>query len=251
MIGLWHGLRLGWVIAAFALMCGARDKRWAAIAAIIGSLGLNVCIADDISRSSSVIVPAVLAGIIYLARRPALRPRLALPLLAFGNLLLPAAHIIATPLSQTERYHTTPVRSLPAEREQARHPPEFADPAVYTERGMQAFAAGENEIARGQFELALRFDPEFARARAHRGILLFVGGETKQGLAEIDRALTRDPAMFDVRLQRATFRQQLGDLRGAAADAEEAVRAMPADWPRRREAERFAQALGAQASAGR
>lgn len=231
-LGLWHGLRLGWIPVVLAAVAGARGKHWFALGAVAMSFLANVCIADDLSRSSSVAVPMIVAGIVCWSRRPMLHPRWSLALLGAANLLLPAAHIIATPLSQTECYHTTAIRSLPAEREQARHPPAFADPAVYNERGLQALAAGENAIARAQFELALRFDPECARARANLGIVLCASGHPKEALAEIDRALARDPALFDVRLQRATFRQRLGDLRGAAQDAQEALRAMPPDWPR-------------------
>lgn len=127
----------------------------------------------------------------------------------------------------------------------ARNPPEFASPAVYTRRGMEALQAGRLDLAGRQFDLALRYDPDFARARAHRGIVFYVQGRKSAGLAEMDRALTTAPDLFDVRLQRATFRQEMSDRAGARDDVREALRHMPADWPKRREAEAFERQLAA------
>ena len=229
----------------------ARGRHWLALLGIAAGLLVNLAVADDLSRSASVAVPVLLVGLIryWQAEKP--RARRVLPFLCVGNLLLPAAHIMATPRSRVESYHRAPILYLYAEIEHASSPPEFASPAVYTRRGMEALQAGRFEDAGRQFELALRYDPEFARARAHRGILLYVRGQQVAGLAELDRALRTAPELFDVRLQRASFRQELGDVAGARADVREALRGMPADWPKRAEAEEFERRLAAQPGASR
>src|SRR5262249_16721941 len=155
---------------------------------------------------------------IVFAEKARLRSPRVLAILAAGNLLLPAAHIIATPRSKIEAYHRAPILYLYAEIEQSKRPPAFADPEVYTNRGMEALQAGRLDLAREQFEMALRYDPGFPRARAHRGIVMYATGQKQSGLAELDRALATAPELFDVRLQRASFRQEQGDLKGALED---------------------------------
>lgn len=243
-LGVWHGLRLGWIGVGFALAAGWRNRRWLAVAGIaVGLLG-NLAAADDLSRSASVAVPVALAGLCLAWRAGVPRLKQLLVFLGGANLILPAAHVIATPRSSFEEYHREPLLYLYAEQERARHPPEFASPAAYTRRGMEALQADRLDLAAAQFDLALRLDPNFARARAHRGIVLYAQGAKVAGLAEIDRALLRAPELYDVRLQRASFRQEMGDLVGARADASEALKSMPADWPQRRAAEEFARRLG-------
>lgn len=244
LLGFWHGLRLGWFAVGLALAAGLRGRHWLAVGGIGIGLIVNLAAADDLSRSASVAAPVVLAGMILAWRAgPGRATRLVLGLAA-GNLLLPAAHIIATPRSASEPYHRETLLYLYAEQERARHPPAFASPEAYTRRGMEALQAGRLEQAAGQFDLALRVDPEFARARAHRGIVQYARGEKAAGLAELDRALERAPELFDVRLQRASFRQESGDLAGARADVTAALRTMPRDWPQRPAAEAFARRMG-------
>lgn len=243
-LGVWHGLRLGWIPVGFALASGLRGRCWLAVAGMVAGLIVNLGAADDLSRSASVAVPIAVAGMILAWRAGAARANRLLLFLAAGNLLLPAAHIIATPRSAYEPYHCEPLLYLYAEQERARQPPDFASPAVYTRRGMEALEADRLDVAAGQFELALRYDPDFARARAHRGIILYARGDKRAGLAEIDRALQRAPELYDVRLQRASFRQETGDVAGARADVSLALRTMPRDWPQRAAAEDFARRLG-------
>jgi hypothetical protein len=245
LLGIWHGLRLGWIPVVVAFAAGLRDRRWFACLGIASSLAVNLAVADDFSRSMSVAVPLLFVGAWVLLRSRPRTARILLLGLALGNLLLPAAHIIATPRSSVERYHVLPVESAWAERRNAHMPPVFARPEEYSRRGMESLAAGRLTEAEGQFELALRFDPNFPWALAHRGMLRFVRGEKDAGMADISAALRAAPDMFDVRLQRASFRLELGDTKGALQDVRDALRAMPADWPNRAQAEQFERQLTA------
>jgi len=85
------------------------------------------------------------------------------------------------------------------------------------------------------FDLALRFDPEFARAKANRGIITFLAGDRTSGMADIDAALKRSPHLWEVRMRRAGFRRQLGDLQGALEDVELTLQTMPPDSGNREE----------------
>lgn len=247
LLGLWHGFRCGWALVGVTALVGVRRRQWLALGALAASLAVNLAVADDLSRSTSILLPAAVAGAGLLVSWR--HSRRWLVLLAAGNLILPAAHIIATPRSTMERYHRTPVLYLYAEREHAANPPEFASPAIYTARGIEALQAGRLDAARSQFDLALRYDPEFSRAWGNRGIARYAAGEKTAGLADLDRALVQAPELFDVRLQRASFREESGDLAGAVEDVRLSLRNMPADWPRRREAESYARQLEARAAA--
>ncbi|MBL9210571.1 MAG: tetratricopeptide repeat protein [Opitutaceae bacterium] len=234
--GVWSGLRLGWLaVILFVAACAGRT-RWIAGAAVTGTLLVNLCVADDLSRSMSVALPAVLAGGLQLWRRDAGRLRQLLPWVCLGNLLLPAHHVIAAPGNEEEPYHFVPILGVFAEIAHRDDPPYFASPFAYNRRGLEAFQQGNRAKARAAFDLALRFDPDFARAQANRGLLRIASGEREAGMAELNAALARSPSLFEARLQRATLRRQLGDLRGALDDAREALRHMPADAPKRPDA---------------
>ena len=94
-------------------------------------------------------------------------------------------------------------------------------------------------------DIALRFNPRYARARASRGIALFVTGKRAEGIAEIERALREKPDMDDARLDLAECRKLQGDLTGALAEVREVLRRAPADWPKRLAAQQLEQALRA------
>ncbi len=251
LIGAWHGLRLGWIAVAVGLGVTFRDRRagrWLAAAAIFASLAVNLCIADDLSRSASIAFPVLVAGIILAWQaQPDLTARV-LPLICLGNLLLPAAHIIAKPANDDETYHRAPILYAYAEFDRAQLQPVFANPAAYNSLGLDAFRAGDQTRALTLFNIALQFDPGFAKARANRGLLLFVTGHRPEGMADLDQALRERPALDDARLERAGFREQLGDVAGALADVRDALRRAPPDWPRRHEAAESERALAAKAA---
>ena len=153
--GFWSGLRLGWFAVAWAFAAWSGQSRWLALAAVTAALGVNFCVADDLSRSMSVATPLLLAGVLQLWRTQPARARRVMPWLCVGNLLLPAHHVIASPGSVEKPYHTVPILSLPAEWARANDPPYFASPFVYNRRGMDAFQSGDKAKARIAFDLAL------------------------------------------------------------------------------------------------
>lgn len=245
--GAWNGLRLGWVLAALAGIASLRTgKHRAAVVIVLVTLALNLCVADDISRSASVAVPALLAALLMAWRHRPTQAQRALPLLCLGNLVLPAQHVIAAPSGAAVAYHCVPILAADAEFERRRNPPEFASSAAYTRRSMDHLQAQLIPRALAAAEIAVRLDPDSGKARANRGILLYVTGKKAEGAAELDRALQQSPELYDARIQRAAFRQEAGDLRGALEDVRQALIDMPADWPRRADALKFERSLAAQ-----
>ncbi|MBI5691045.1 MAG: hypothetical protein HZC55_13235 [Verrucomicrobia bacterium] len=244
--GLWNGLRLGWVLLACSVLLAPRDRlRRISAAFVLLAVWVSLCVADDLSRSASVALPAVIAGGLVLWRDSPDRARRLLPWLGAGNLLLPAQHIIAAP-GTTALWHSVPVLSVTAELERVGNPPDFANPDTYNRRSIDHLQNGHPDRALAANEIALRFAPRHAKSIANRGILFFLSGRRDEGLRELDRALGLSPALYDARLQRASFRQQMGNLVGALEDARQALRDMPPDWPRRQGAEQFERALASQ-----
>ena len=234
--GVWSGLRLGWLAVIIFVAAFSGRMRWIAAAVVAVTLLVNLCVADDLSRSMSVALPAVVAGVLQIWHRDPARVRRVLPWLCLGNLLLPAHHVIAAPTNAEQPYHYVPILGLVAEVARRDDPPYFASPFAYNRRGLEAFQQGNRAKARAAFDIALRFDPEFARAQANRGLLTYANGDREAGLAELNAALARSPSLYEARLQRANLRRQLGDLRGALDDARGVLRHMPADAPKRPEA---------------
>jgi hypothetical protein len=244
--GAWNGLRLGWVVLAAAVLTAFRTGvHRLAVIIVVATIALALCVADDLSRSVSLALPALLAAVLLAWRDRTLQAQRILPLLCAGNLALPAWHVIAAP-GTSVAYHNVAILGLDAELERARNPPEFANAATYTRRSMDHFQNQNLPRALIAAEIALRFDPKSAKALANHGIILFVQGEQARGAAELDRALVLAPELYDARMQRAAFRQQAGDLRGALDDVRRALQDMPADWPRRADAQQFERALATQ-----
>lgn len=244
--GVWNGLRLGWIpIALFAASFTGRS-RGLLIAATSSTLFVNLCVADDLSRSMSVAIPLVLAGVMRLWQSQPDRARRIVPLLCVGNLLLPAHHVIAAPGNLEEPLLSVPILGLNSEIARSNDLPYFASPHAYNQRGLNSFQAGNHAKAQLRFELALRFDPNFSRARANLGAVMFLAGRRDEGMAELNAALARSPNLYEARFQRATFRQQLGNLKGALEDMRAALRHMPTNSPKRAEAEEFVRTVASQ-----
>jgi hypothetical protein len=243
--GAWNGLRAAWgilALGAFALPRPAPQRlAWGIIG---GTTVAQLLVADDLSRSVSIALPAVVAAVVLIWRaRPTTAPR-TFALACAANLLLPAQHVIAAP-GTAARFHCVPVLTAAAEYEHAKNPPDFANPATYLRRSLDHFQARALERATLANDLALKFDPHFPRAIANRGVLLYVAGRKAEGRAELDRALATAPGLFEARMQRAAFRQEAGDAAGALTDVRDALQTMPEDWPRRKDAVAFERDLAA------
>ena len=97
-LGWWMGLRAAW----FPLFTGLRDVALArgrlpaavCFAAVCVTLGSSIVLASDISRTTILLLPAVLCGAISLSLT--VRGEQCLALAAVANLLLPAMHVSGT-----------------------------------------------------------------------------------------------------------------------------------------------------------
>ena len=210
--GLWYGLRWAWapLLAWLALERRASARAWMVLVLALGlTLAAVLLAADDLSRSVSSVLPAVVVGILLLHRRFPVALRRGLWVAAALNLLFPASHAVAN--------WTEPIRPFPVELDRARHPPPALDPEYF--------------VALGQ------------------AVALFQQGRLPEALAAADRAVQLHPDAPDALYNRAVIRAASGDLAGAASDVTATLRVAPGDWYGRTQALGFQAALRARTAA--
>ncbi|HEY1792044.1 MAG TPA: hypothetical protein VGG34_03940 [Opitutaceae bacterium] len=231
LMGLWEGIRLGWLYIAGLALCLLRvsPRRGALfIVLAVGTLAANLAVAEDLSRSVSVMAPAVLLGLI-LSPRPGF---LGNPAVAAGaaalNLLLPAAHVIDS--------HRIPILYLQAELARNQDPLAEFNAGFYESRGVSYAMTGRDQLALEMLDVAIRIRPDFAEAISNRSLLEAKLGNIPSAMADADHALLLEDKVPDIWLNRGEIRMSLGDVHGAASDIAESIERSNADWPRLREA---------------
>jgi hypothetical protein len=231
LVGLWEGIRWGWVgIFALALYFWRRAPRWGVgfLLLLASTIVVNLGLAQDLSRSVSVIAPAILLGLILCSDSSVFGDLRAVVALAFLNLLFPAEHVIGD--------HRVPILYFEAELSRNQDPLSAFSPRVYQDRGVAYAMSGRDELALEMFDIAIRLNPDFAEAISNRSLVQARLGNLEMALAGADRALALDAPDPDLWLNRAEIRMLRSDPGGALADIEESIRRSGADWPRLGEA---------------
>jgi len=230
--GLWQGLRWGWMPAVALVALEARGG-WRRFALLLAGLALtlaaNLLAANDLSRSVSTMVPAMILGVLLLGLR---LPRLLPPVLFLVcalNLIFPAEHVVAS--------WTEPIHAFPVEVEHARHPPPALDPAYYTGAAAALNDQGDPRGALDLLDVALRLDPKDPAAYSNRAVSCYKLGRLAEALAAADRAIELRPGFLEALYNRGIIRAAAGDFRGARDDLESALRVAPGSWAARAQAE--------------
>ncbi len=252
--GAWFGLRAAWVPALLwpALVwrrpgTRARLLGGAVLGVLLFSVAFHVGMAGDVSRSASVAVPALLAGVMLWRGWHARWAGCALIAVCAANFFLPARHVItSTPVSRI------PIAYLHTGLRELAQPPDTFNPRVYLMLSQQALAQSQQGPAAQQSQkaqeafnhlsTAIGLDPEFAEALVTRGVMLFntkTQENQQQALKDFDQAVASPKAGFGAWLNRGLARRELGDKPGAAADLERALALAPPDWPERTQVTRI------------
>lgn len=151
--GTWMGMRLAWVpVIALPFIIGGRCRVLSAAVAIVTALTLclAIIIAGDVSRSMSMLIPLAVAGTVLLAAARPDAERLLL-LLAAGNLLLPAAHVVTS--------FTKPIFTARYELHQLESPPDYLDVELHLRDAVRFVQAGDTVQAGN----SLRYARKIAR----------------------------------------------------------------------------------------
>jgi tetratricopeptide (TPR) repeat protein len=226
-LGLWQGIRWAWLFVIAWLVFGWRESRYwtaAQLLLLLLALGLLMAIAQDLSRSVSILVPVIFYGVMLLRKH---QPRWCRPILLVAcglNLVFPAEHICANV--------TVPINHFPAELERLSNPPVWITPAWFlTYRATELNQAGWKREALPILTKAIQLDPTYANAYSKRGAIEFELGDFSQALADLNTALKLNPKQPNVWFDRGILRAKQGDFSGAITDLKEALLHAPPDWP--------------------
>jgi hypothetical protein len=228
--GLWSGLRGLWAFVAVApallISKGRAAGAGLILAAVAGTLAVNVPLAHDLSRSASMIVPAAVLGIVLLVRaRPALAGWPLAAALAF-NLLTPARHVVET-WGETVR-----INSLYSELVRRNHPPKRLA-GLYLDRATKLTEHRQLARALAAVDAALRINSDSVAGQMKRGFLLNNLERPVEAAACYDAAVRLAPRLPDVYRWRSRFYRTHGQLKAAEQDLRTAIEVSPTQSPDR------------------
>jgi tetratricopeptide (TPR) repeat protein len=103
------------------------------------------------------------------------------------------------------------------------------DGQLYTRRAVAYSLTGKPELARKDFEEAVRLLPRSAPARHNLGLLELREKAYEKAIKAFDEAIRLDPKYADAFAARASARRKKGNLDGALQDCEQAIRLRPKD----------------------
>jgi hypothetical protein len=248
-LGVWDGLRTGWllVVAALVTLHGQRPRALLLGAATIAVLLLGLATAQDYSRSMTMLLPVATLGAL-LALSPEL-PRSSSP--HSSPPWLPRAVRIAAPLALLIPAHhvmndrVNPIFYLPHELAAFDNPPPLAMSELYELRAIHAMERGEFPAAESDLALAIKLARNPASPAKQRGILAASQQRWSDARRDFSLMVEHDPKNPDAWFMRAQANQALGDTPSARADLDHARSLAPADWTTRPDVARFLTRLNA------
>jgi tetratricopeptide (TPR) repeat protein len=238
LFGAWSGLRVAWVfVAAAAWLCwqSRRDGFWMA-AAILATIAVGLGTAQDLSRSTMLVLPAALLGaVLALTTATGWRPW-ALPGLAAAALVLPAHHVMSD--------RVNPIFYLYHELAALDNPPPAAMPELQILRGILDEEQGNAAGAEADFTLAIRLGgPAAGVALKQRGVLLANQRRWPEARRDFSAMTGQDPGDPDGWFLRSQANLALGDSAGARADLQQALAAGSPEWLHRPDVARYVERM--------
>ncbi|HWA10311.1 MAG TPA: tetratricopeptide repeat protein [Opitutaceae bacterium] len=237
-LGVWEGLRFGWlgVGAGVVLLWPQRGRALglALAAATLAAVGLAT--AQDYSRSMTMLLPAALLGLLLLHRAHSHRETVLLAAGAALALLLPAHHVMND--------RVNPIYHLQHELAVLETPPPIAMPELYELRAIHEMERGEFPQADADLDLAIRLAANPASPARQRGILAASQGRWDEALRYFSLMAENDPQNPDAWFMCAQASLALGRPSDAHAHLDHARSLAPADWTSRPDVARFLAKLG-------
>ena len=93
---------------------------------------------------------------------------------------------------------------------------------IYTDRGLARFELTDYQAAMQDFSLAIRLNPQDARAYYNRGCTCFLHGDYHNAIANFTTSLQLNPANSQAYVNRGIARHQLGYQQAAIQDLQQA-----------------------------
>lgn len=231
--GIWEGLRGAWLFALAAVVL-LRRRKWDSLVLGLVAVGIllsSLVIAQDFSRSMSMLFPLALLGLLLAKRSQAPWLSRALLLSAPAVLLLPAHHIMSNRVS--------PIYYLQHEIFQLSNPPKLLQPELYELKGIHAMEQGNLVEAEAQLLLAIRLSKDPSSPSKHRGMLRAGSGRWAEALEDFSTMVQYRPSDPEGWFLRAQAHFALGDSTGARSDFRQALTKAPENWAQRPDVARF------------
>lgn len=240
LLGVWEGLRAGWMFVIAAVVLLRRAPRQAALlgVAVLVTLAVGLATAQDYSRSMTMLLPAAVLGLIYLPRIEAGRQVRLLGGAVAIALLLPAHHVMNDAVN--------PIFYLYHELAAFDSPPPAAMPELRELRAVEEIERGDYAAAEHDLTLAIKLSPDPASPAKRRGMLYASARRWEQAKADFTTVIQNEPDNPDGWFLRAEVEAAMHDLAAARADLEHARAIAPADWANRPEVARFTSLLNGQ-----
>lgn len=233
-LGLWEGLRVGWIFVGVAVVLLLRRRPVHALALAGLTLALAViglATAQDYSRSMTMLLPSAVLGLLLAAQG---RPREFSWMIRVGAgaaLLLPAHHVMNDQVN--------PIYYLYHELAALRNPPAAAMPELYELRAIHKMERGEFAEAEADLALAIKLAENPAAPSRQRGILEASQGRWPDALRDFNTAVEHDSDNPEAWFMRAQAQFAVGSTTAARSDLDRALSLAPDGWSKRPDVTRF------------
>ena len=228
-LGIWDGLRVGWIFVILAVVALRGQSRITLTFCCVLLISLGLVTAQDYSRSMTMLFPIAVLGLLLAPATPWRTTTLRLG--AGTALLLPAHHVMNDAVR--------PIFYLYHELAAFDDPPPGARPEFYELRAIDAMGRGDFASAETDLTLAIKLSTNPASAAKQRGILRASQGRWADALADFATLAEHDPKNPDAWFMRAQAQLALGQTDDARADLEHARTLAPSDWVTRPDVARF------------
>ncbi|PTX94589.1 tetratricopeptide repeat protein [Opitutus sp. ER46] len=240
LLGVWDGLRAGWLFVIAAVLLLRRSPTHAALlgAGAIVYVGIGLATAQDYSRSMTMLLPLAALGLIVLFQENPPWRGPALGVAAAAALLLPAHHVMNDAVN--------PIYYLYHELAVLKTPPAAAMPELRELHAIHAMEQGDYAQAEQDLTLAIKLAANPASAARQRAMLYARGGRWPEARQDLVLALEHEPDRPDTWLLRCQVDLAMHDLTSARASFERARAIAPASWTQRPDVARVANLLAQQ-----
>ncbi|MDF1665610.1 MAG: hypothetical protein P1V97_27875 [Planctomycetota bacterium] len=197
LLGAWFGLRLAWLgVCYYCLTAQANAKAESKaflFVIVIFSIYAALAISGDTSRTLSLLLPAIVLGLVLFSSQSRLarhwRTITLFALLAL-NLILPTQHIVLS--------FNMEIRAFPHEWQVLQKPPLVINPEQNLKLGQNYAKRGQIQEAVKYMSWALRLRPEYSEAYYQRGLLLEKYSRPDLAILDFHQAAQHAPANSDL-----------------------------------------------------
>ena len=238
-LGIWEGLRAGWLLALAGLITLWPHRPRAVVLAFSSAVLLfaGLATAQDYSRSMTMLLPVAVLGLLVAVRTTTPWLTRALPFTALAALLLPAHHVMND--------RVNPIFYLYHELAAFDRPPPAAMSELYELHAFHAMGRGEFAAAEAHLALAITLARNPASPAKQRGILAASQQRWPDAHRDFSTMVEHDPKNPDAWFMRAQSNLALNQPAAARSDFDHARLLAAADWSTRPDVARFLHRLNA------